>query len=195
MQLRDYNVCKSQQGSTRTLERRAIRVMAKTNNKRKSSNKSTKMTGNPGKSSGAAAPQTAAVKSFPIVGVGASAGGLEAFTELLKSLRPNPGMAFVLVPHLDPSHESAMTELLSRKTGLPVVTVQNGMGVRPNHVYIIPPNTVMTIADGALQLATRTRDRLYMPIDTFMRSLAEDQKSNAIGVVLSGTASDGTLGV
>src|SRR5215469_2481582 len=166
--------------------------MARANNKRRSSNKKP---GNPGKSSSAAAPQTETAKSFPIVGVGASAGGLEAFTELLKSLHPNPGMAFVLVPHLDPSHESAMTELLSRKTGLPVVTVQNGMRVSANHVYIIPPNTVMTIANGALQLVTRTRDRLYMPIDTFMRSLAEDQKSNAIGVVLSGTASDGTLGI
>src|SRR5262249_41662842 len=113
--------------------------MAKANNKRKSSNKKP---GNPGKSSSAAAPQTETAKSFPIVGVGASAGGLEAFTELLKSLRPKPGMAFVLVPHLDPSHESAMTELLSRKTGLPVVTVQNGMRVSADHVYIIPPNTV-----------------------------------------------------
>ena len=127
--------------------------------------------------------------------MGASAGGLEAFIELLKSLPPKPGMALVLVPHLDPSHESAMTELLSRATKLPVLQVQHGMGVKRDHVYVIPPNTEMTIASGILRLETRLRGHHYLPVDTFLRSLAEDRQSNAIGVVLSGTASDGTLGL
>ncbi len=133
--------------------------------------------------------------AFPVVGVGASAGGLEAFTHLLRALPENPGMAFVLVPHLDPTHESAMTELLSRATRMPVFQVQDGIRLRPNQVYVIPPGQDMTISDGVLRLARRERAGLHMPIDTFFRSLAADLRSNAIGVILSGTASDGTLGV
>jgi len=132
---------------------------------------------------------------FPIVGVGASAGGLEAITELLKALPQTPGMGFVIVPHLDPSHESAMTELLARATKLPVLQVRHGTQVKPDHVYVLPPNMEMTIAGGILRLETRNRDHQHLPIDTFMRSLAQDRQSNAIGVVLSGTASDGTLGL
>src|SRR5215471_10485890 len=132
---------------------------------------------------------------FPVVGVGASAGGLEAFTQLLKALPANPGMAFVLVPHLDPTHESAMTELLSRATRMPVSQVQDRIRVKPNQVYVIPPGQDMTISDGVLRLAKRERSGLHMPIDAFFRSLASELRSNAIGVILSGTASDGTLGV
>src|SRR5262252_7830546 len=93
---------------------------------------------------------------FPVVGVGASAGGLEAFMQLLRALESRLGMAFVLVPHLDPSHESAMSELLARETKWPVLQVTDGMHVNADHVYVIPPNSEMTISGGVLQLATRT---------------------------------------
>src|SRR5215470_6548552 len=132
---------------------------------------------------------------FPVVGVGASAGGLEAFMQLLRALEARLGMAFVLVPHLDPSHESAMSELLARATKLPVLQVTDGIRVKADHVYVIPPNSEMRISGGVLQLATRTQGLPHMPIDTFLRSLAQDQGSSAIGVILSGTASDGTLGL
>src|SRR5215469_15181272 len=134
--------------------------------------------------------------SFVVVGVGASAGGLEAFMELLKPLPQKTGMAFVLIPHLDPKHESAMTELLARGTGMQVHEVHHGMRVKPDCVYVIPPNRVMTIANGVLLLAQRPPDTgPPMPIDTFFRSLATDCGKSAIGIILSGTASDGTLGV
>jgi two-component system, chemotaxis family, CheB/CheR fusion protein len=134
--------------------------------------------------------------SFPIVGVGASAGGLEAYTQLLKAIPPHPGMAFVMVPHLDPHHTSAMRELLSHATPMPVQEVSDGMQVTRDTVYVIPPNQEMKIAQGTLRLNPRGQTRNYhMPIDIFLRSLAEDQHNNAIGVILSGTASDGTLGL
>ena len=131
-----------------------------------------------------------------VVAVGASAGGLEAFTELLRPMPKNPGMAFVLIPHLDPKHESAMSELLGRSLKMPVLQVHDGLRVKPDYVYVIPPNRSMTIQEGILLLSQRqTFDGPPMPIDTFFRSLAEDCGNNAIGVILSGTASDGTLGV
>ncbi|HLW54388.1 MAG TPA: chemotaxis protein CheB [Candidatus Angelobacter sp.] len=142
----------------------------------------------------AGSPQPSESNGFPIVGVGASAGGLEAFTELLKSVRPDLGIAFVLVPHLDPTHESAMTELMSKATRMPVLQVEHGMRVERNHVYVIPPGHEMSIKNGILQLEPR-RQHPPMPIDLFLRSLAEDQHNNAIGIILSGTASDGTLGL
>src|SRR6266702_3110209 len=141
-------------------------------------------------------PQQSRRGLFPIVGVGASAGGLEAFTQLLKALGPGTGMAYVLVQHLDPSHESALTELLAKATEMPVRQVTDATPVEANHVYVIPPNVDMIISQGILRLTARTETRGYhMPIDRFLRSLAEDQGSNAIGVILSGTASDGTLGL
>jgi len=134
--------------------------------------------------------------SFPIVCVGASAGGLEAFTQLLKALPSRTGMAYVLVQHLDPTHESALAELLARATELPVRQVTDAMPVEPDRVYVIPPNVDMIISQGILRLTPRTETRgHHMPIDRFLRSLAADQGSNAIGVILSGTASDGTLGL
>jgi two-component system CheB/CheR fusion protein len=133
--------------------------------------------------------------TFPVVGVGASAGGFEAFMELIKALPPKTGMAFVLVPHLDPTHESAMSELLGRGTKMTVVQVEHGMKVKPDQVYVIPPGRQMTISGGVLQLEVRQYQTPPMPIDIFFRSLAEDQRNNAIGVILSGTASDGTLGL
>src|SRR5882672_3565686 len=131
---------------------------------------------------------------FPVVGVGASAGGLEAFTQLLTALGSGTEMAYVLVQHLDPSHESALTELLAKATGMPVRQASEDTAVEPNHVYVIPPNVDMTISQGILRLTARTETH-HMPIDRFLRSLAEDQRSNAIGIILSGTASDGTLGL
>ena len=129
-----------------------------------------------------------------IVGIGASAGGLEAFGEFLNAIPGDTGMAFVLVQHLDPHHTSALAELLRQRTDLPVLEVSDGTIVRANQVYVIPPNTEMTIADNVLRLTPRAEGR-YMPIDSFLCSLAEDRKANAIGVILSGAASDGTLGL
>jgi len=134
--------------------------------------------------------------TFPIVAIGASAGGLEAFSNLLRSLPNEPGIALVFIPHLDPTHESAMVELLSRTTRLPVLHASEGMRVMCNSVYVLPPNCDMTIKDSILHLARRETGRgHHMPIDTFFRSLAEDQGTNAVGVILSGTANDGTLGL
>jgi two-component system, chemotaxis family, CheB/CheR fusion protein len=131
---------------------------------------------------------------FPIVGIGASAGGLEAFTQLLAALPENPGLAFVLVQPLDPQHESLLAEILAPATRLPVQTVYDGIDVKPDHVYVIPPNRSMELRDGHLRLAAR-EPGLHLPIDIFFRSLAHVQGSRAIGVVLSGNASDGSLGV
>ena len=134
--------------------------------------------------------------TFPIVAIGASAGGLEAFSNLLRALPPEPGLALIFIPHLDPTHESAMVELLSRTTRLPVVQAAEGIRVGVNTVYVLPPNSDMTISKGVLHLIRREAGRgHHMPIDTFFRSLADDQASNAIGVILSGTANDGTLGL
>src|SRR5215471_11945624 len=134
--------------------------------------------------------------TFPIVAIGASAGGLEAFSNLLRSLPAEPGIALIFIPHLDPTHESAMVELLSRTTRLPVFQAEEGMRVAVNSVYVLPPNWEMTISEGVLHLVRRGTERgHHMPIDTFLRSLADDQASNAVGVILSGTANDGTLGL
>src|SRR5262245_1651421 len=119
--------------------------------------------------------------TFPIVGIGASAGGLEAVTQLLKHLPTNTGMAFVFVQHLDPTHESLLGELLAKETTMPVIQVTEGRVVQPDHVYVIPPNVDMTILDGMLRLKPRTMIRgQHMPVDAFLRSLAWDQKGKAI---------------
>ncbi|MDN5872750.1 MAG: chemotaxis protein CheR, partial [Nitrococcus sp.] len=135
-------------------------------------------------------------KAFPIVGIGASAGGLEAITELLKHLPADTGMAFVLVQHLDPQHESALTEILSRATALPVCEITDERRVEADHVYVITPNTSLGIAEGVLNIQPRPQTRVpHRPIDAFFEALAQDQRERAIGVVLSGTATDGTLGL
>jgi two-component system CheB/CheR fusion protein len=132
---------------------------------------------------------------FPIVGIGASAGGLEAFSELLRHLPEKTGMAFVLVQHLDPKHGSVLQEILSRTTKIPVTEVTQGVVVQPNHAYVIPANTNLTLKNGMLQLGSRVLTRgQHMPINDFFRSLAENAGQQAIGVILSGTASDGTEG-
>jgi len=134
--------------------------------------------------------------NFPVVGIGASAGGLEAVTELLKRLPVNTGMAFVLVQHLAPTHESMLSELLSRETTMPVLEIKDGMVVQPNHFYVIPPNTNLGLLHGVLHLIPRGDEKgHYLPIDFFLRSLAKEQLSSAIGVILSGSASDGVMGL
>jgi two-component system, chemotaxis family, CheB/CheR fusion protein len=134
--------------------------------------------------------------TFPVVGVGASAGGLEAFTRLLQHLPADTGMAFVFIQHLAPQHPSLLASLLSRTTAMPVREVQHGTPVQPNHVYIIPPNTLMSIAGNMLKLEPRPEERgAPRPIDYFFHSLAVDRKANAIGVVLSGADSDGSHGL
>lgn len=141
-------------------------------------------------------PPAAPATRTTIAGVGASAGGLESFSQLLDALPANPGLALVLVQHLAPQHESALPFLLSAHTKLPVVQAVQGMKVEPDHVYVIPPNVQMGIAGDVLRLLPRPHDRSqYMPIDFFLRSLAESAGERAIAVILSGTASDGAVGV
>ncbi|WP_413172274.1 chemotaxis protein CheB [Anabaena azotica] len=133
---------------------------------------------------------------FPIVGIGASAGGLEAFTQLLNHLPADTGMGFVLVQHLNPQQKSLLTEILSRTTQMVVTEVEEGMSVEPNHVYVIPPNAIMTIDKGVLKLKPREKTYgLSMTVDSFFFSLAEDLGNKAIGVVLSGGDGDGTRGL
>ncbi|WP_340123815.1 chemotaxis protein CheB [Methylobacter svalbardensis] len=134
--------------------------------------------------------------NFPVVGLGASAGGLEAFEQFFRLAPPDSGMAFVLVSHLDPSHASILTEILQRVTTMPVVEVRDQMQILPNRVYVIPPNRDMTIIHGTLQLSIPTTPHgQRMPIDVFLRSLAEDQSERSCGIILSGTGTDGTLGL
>jgi two-component system CheB/CheR fusion protein len=137
-------------------------------------------------------PSTAPI---PIVGIGASAGGLDAFTEMLRALPTNTGMAFVVIQHLDPTHASMLTEILSRATGMPVSEVVDQMVVEANRVYVIPPGVTMGLSRGRLQLTPRGEAGQHRPIDHFLRALAEDQGHRAIGVILSGSATDGTLGL
>jgi two-component system CheB/CheR fusion protein len=136
--------------------------------------------------------------SFPIVGIGASAGGLAAFEAFFSGMPAavDPGMAFVLVQHLAPDHKSILTELIRRYTRMQVFEVEDGMVVRPNCTYIIPPNRDMAFFNGTLQLLEPLALRgQRLPIDYFFRSLAQNQRERAIGIVLTGTGSDGTLGV
>lgn len=134
--------------------------------------------------------------AFPIVGVGASAGGLVASGDLLRELGPEPGVALVFIHHLDPSHESGLADILSRQTRLPVVAVTDGVQVEPNKVYVMPPNAGLLIAGGRLNLVPRLEQAgLHLPINRFFESLAKDQGSLALGVVLSGTGFDGSEGI
>jgi len=133
---------------------------------------------------------------FPVVGIAASAGGLEAFTELIRHLPTDTGMAFVLIQHLSPDHESLLSEILGRVTVMPVQPVEDRMMVEPNEVYVIPPNTQMTLVDGMLHLAPRQKTQgKYLPGDAFFESLAVDCGNKAIAVVLSGADGDGSQGL
>ncbi|TAN48724.1 MAG: SAM-dependent methyltransferase [Methylococcaceae bacterium] len=134
--------------------------------------------------------------SFPVVGIGASAGGLDAFEQFFHHLPTDTGMAFVLVSHLDPNRASLLSEILQRSTTLPLVEAIDQVEVAPDHVYVIPPNRDMTIFHGKLQLSVPEQPHAQrMPINTFLSSLAEDQGANAVGIILSGTGTDGTLGL
>ncbi len=132
----------------------------------------------------------------PIIGIGASAGGLEALSALFHALPPDTGAAYIVVQHLDPVHESALAELLGRVTAIPVAQATNGVPVEANRAYVIPPGTSMVLDDGRLQLAARAKSPLApRPVDVFFRSLADGRGSDAVGVVLSGNGSDGASGV
>jgi two-component system CheB/CheR fusion protein len=149
----------------------------------------------PGDSAQAAPDMNAA--HVPVVGIGASAGGLAAFEAFFSAMPADaePGMAFVLVQHLAPDHKSILSDLVKRYTTMQVFEVEDGMAVRPNCAYIIPPNRDMAFVNGTLQLLEPVATRgLRLPIDFFFRSLAQDQHERAIGIVLSGTGGDGTLG-
>lgn len=135
-------------------------------------------------------------ESFPIVGIGASAGGLEALELFLKNVPEQCNMAFVVVQHLDPTHKGIMVELLQRHTNMKVMQTKDRTRVKPNCVYVIPPNKDMSILHGVLHLLDPiARHGLRLPIDFFFRSLADDQQEKSIGVILSGMGSDGTLGL
>ncbi len=132
----------------------------------------------------------------PIVGIGASAGGLEAISELLAGFSARPGAAIIIVQHLDRSHDSLLPEILRRRTSMPVVAAAHGEAVLTDHVYVIPPNVTLTVAGGLMQLSPRASGReIHKPVDALFRSLADDCGDSAIGVVLSGADSDGALGI
>jgi two-component system CheB/CheR fusion protein len=150
----------------------------------------------PGSEAAGAEPPPPVPSRAPIVGIGASAGGLEALTALLRALPDNTGMAFILVQHLDPTHESMLCEILSRATRMPVIQVAEGMAAQPNHVYVTPPAAQLEIAHAVLHIIPRGETPgSHRPIDHFLRALAEDQGFRAIGVILSGGGTDGTLGL
>ncbi len=133
---------------------------------------------------------------FPVVGIGASAGGMDALSQLFSTIPGDTGMAFLVVLHLAPDHESRLAEILGRRTSMPVVEATQALAVEPNHVYVIPPNTRMALAQGRVHLAPRNEGSApHLPIDYLFRSLAEDRPGRAVAVVLSGTGSDGTQGL
>lgn len=134
-------------------------------------------------------------EKYPIVGIGASAGGLEALQIFFDNLPNNLGTAFVIVQHLSPDYKSFMSELLARHTSIPIEMATDNVDVKRNHIYLIPPKMNMTIIGGRLYLTAIEGRALNLPIDIFFRSLAADQESNAIGIILSGTGTDGTLGI
>lgn len=136
------------------------------------------------------------ILDFPVVGIGASAGGLEALQDFFQKMPLNPGAAFIIIQHLSPDYKSLMDELLARYTKLKIKKVEDGMPVEIDCIYLIPPKMNMTIFRGKLMLIEQSNERtLNLPIDIFFRSLAKDQERNAIGIILSGTGSDGTLGI
>ena len=135
-------------------------------------------------------------KNFPVVAIGASAGGIEAISNLLENLSPDLGMSYVIIQHLAPDHQSILPELLEKKTRMPVYQVKDGMEVNADNVYVIPPNTYMSITDGHLRLSPRIKsDGVYHSIDFFLNALAPVYKNKAIAIILSGSATDGSLGV
>ncbi len=133
--------------------------------------------------------------SFPVVAIGASAGGLEAMMELLQNIPPNTGMAFIYVQHLSPDHKSLLTEILSKKTKMKVQEIDDMDKIEPNNVFVIPYNKGIEVTDGHIKLIPRSESSVAISIDILFSSLAEAQKERVIGIVLSGSASDGTVGI
>jgi len=134
--------------------------------------------------------------TLPIVGIGASAGGLESFEAFFSAMPPDAGMAFILVSHLDPTHVSIMPELIRKRTKMQVLQIEDGMRVQPNTVYVVPPKQDLSILNGVLQLMEQRKPRgANLPIDGFLQALAKDQGANAVAIIFSGTGADGTLGV
>src|SRR6201998_4404581 len=151
-------------------------------------------------------PETTDVKGRPaesdpdspshVVGIGASAGGLEALSELLKHLPSNTGMAFVFIQHLEPRQTSRLTDILSRITDMPVEVATDQLRMRRNHIYVMSPGLHITLSDGVLVLERRTESAgKHLPIDSFFHSLAEEQKSKAVAIILSGMGHDGSAGL
>ena len=134
--------------------------------------------------------------SYSIVGIGSSAGGLEALEEFFSHMPPDPKIAFVVVSHQNPNHASLLPELLRRWTALPVIEATDGLRLEPNMVYLPPPGSRLAILHAVLHLMESSQgERPFLPIDYFFRSLADDQQDHAIGIVLSGTGTDGSLGL
>ncbi len=132
--------------------------------------------------------------SFPVVAIGASAGGLEAMMELLKHLPSETGMAFIYVQHLSPDHKSMLTEILSKKTKMKVQEIDDMDKIKPDNVFVIPYNKGIEVTDGHIKLIPRSETSIAISIDVLFSSLAEAQKERVIGIILSGSASDGTVG-
>jgi two-component system CheB/CheR fusion protein len=132
---------------------------------------------------------------FYVVGIGASAGGLEALEKFFSNTPTDSNLAYVVIQHLSPDYKSLMSDLLSKRTELPVLVATDGMPVEPNHVYLIPPKQSITIFHRKLFLTERESGQLYLPIDIFFHSLAQDLEEKAVGVILSGTGSDGARGL
>ncbi|MEE4329787.1 MAG: chemotaxis protein CheB, partial [Wenzhouxiangella sp.] len=145
---------------------------------------------------GATTAVSSALKSHHgfVVCLGASAGGLEALEKFFGSLRSDTGAAYVVVQHLSPDHKSMMDDLLQRHTDMPVSVVEDGEAVEPNHVYLIPPGQLLRIEQGRLLMAPKSPHGLSLPINQFLASLASDCGARSVGVILSGTGSDGTRG-
>ena len=140
------------------------------------------------------APKVAEPAEFPVVGIGASAGGLEALEQFFSAVPPRSGMAFVVIQHLDPTHPSAMASLLKRHTAMPVAEAEE-RAVEPDHVYVMPPTKIVSLAGRTLRLRERAdQSDLGLSVDVFFHSLATELKESAVGVILSGTGRDGTLG-
>lgn len=141
-------------------------------------------------------PSTKVPQDFTIVGLGASAGGVEAFQKFVAAIPKNSGMAYVMVLHLHPNHESLLPEILSKSTELPVVEISDEVNIKPDHIYTIPENKILITVDGVLKLLPREGDAPFTySIDIFFSSLGEIHENNAVGIVLSGTGNDGTLGL
>jgi two-component system, chemotaxis family, CheB/CheR fusion protein len=168
--------------------------MGKTPRRREAAQPATDNESRPRRDEGASGPREGEAQPPPVVGIGASAGGLDAFRRVLRQIAPDAGMAYVLVQHLDPDHESMLTELLAKESPIPVEQAQQGMAVEANHAYVIPPNATLTLVDGHLHLGPRGT-AAQTAVDDFFRSLADAHGSAAIGVVLSGAGTDGARGV